>query len=120
MIKRTILRATLAVAFAIATVGCGGGDDDERSVVYEISGVGTNRASITYSDAAGGTRQSTVQLPHGIHISGVSAGDFLYISAQNDNASGTVTVEILVDGRSFRRSQSSGAYVIATASGSCC
>ena len=114
-------RLALAALAAIALVACGGSEDDTYTVVYDISGVGTSRASLTYSDANGGTRQSSgVSLPHGISLRNVRRGDFLYISAQNDNASGSVTVEILVNGSSFKRSQSSGAYVIATASGSCC
>lgn len=114
-------RFVLAAVAAVALTACGGGEDETYTVVYDISGSGTSRASLTYSDANGGTRQSSgVSLPHGISLRNVRRGDFLYISAQNDNASGNITVEIVVNGRSFKRAQSSGGYTIATASGSCC
>jgi hypothetical protein len=45
-------------------------------------------------------------------------GQFLYISAQNNNSSGTVKVRIDVDGKTFKSGSSTGAYVIATATGS--
>ena len=47
-----------------------------------------------------------------------SPGTFVYVSAQNNQASGTVVVTIYRDGEVFKTSTSMGAYVIATASGS--
>jgi hypothetical protein len=41
--------------------------------------------------------------------------EFVYISAQNNQDN--VTVKIIVDGDTFKESTSTGAYVIATASG---
>ena len=43
-------------------------------------------------------------------------GRFLYVSAQNQNNSGSVTTKIYVDGKQKKESTSSGAYVIATSS----
>ncbi len=43
---------------------------------------------------------------------------FVYVSAQNQQSSGTVVSEIRVDGSSFKKSTSTGGYVIATSSGS--
>jgi hypothetical protein len=43
---------------------------------------------------------------------------FVYVSAQNQGSSGTVTATIYRDGSVFETATSSGAYVIATASGS--
>ncbi len=43
---------------------------------------------------------------------------FVYVSAQNQQSSGTVTAQIYVDGSLYKTSTSTGAYVIATASGS--
>jgi len=43
---------------------------------------------------------------------------FVYVSAQNQQSSGTVTAQIYVDNSLYKTSTSTGAYVIATASGS--
>jgi hypothetical protein len=43
-------------------------------------------------------------------------GSFLYVSAQNQSASGSVTCEILLDDESRTSSTSNGAYVIAECS----
>jgi len=43
---------------------------------------------------------------------------FVYVSAQNQQDSGTVTASIYVDGLLYKTSTSTGAYVIATAYGS--
>ncbi len=45
-------------------------------------------------------------------------GVFVYVSAQNQQDHGSVTATIYVDGSQFKTSTSTGAYVIATASGS--
>lgn len=47
----------------------------------------------------------------------VNRGAFLYISAQNQGESGSVTYEIWVDGAKWRDSTSRRAYVISTCSG---
>jgi hypothetical protein len=47
----------------------------------------------------------------------LNPGDFVYISAQNSGSTGCVTVEIRVRNASYRTTQSCGAFVIATASG---
>lgn len=43
--------------------------------------------------------------------------EFLYLSAQNRGSSGSITVIIIVNNEVWKSSTSSGAYVIATASG---
>ena len=125
--------------FAITLIllaSCGGGGDAENAngngtsgqkpgsgtasaiVTYAVSG-STNKASLTYSNSQGGTAQQTVSLPWSTQYT-MKAGDFLYISAQNENASGSVTTEIRINGYAFKNTTSVGAYVIATSSGSCC
>ncbi|MGR3220099.1 MAG: hypothetical protein ACUZ8H_09835, partial [Candidatus Anammoxibacter sp.] len=47
-----------------------------------------------------------------------SKGDFVYLSAQNNNISGSVAVTISIGNTTYKTSTSNGAYVIATASGS--
>ena len=86
------------------------------SVVYKIDG-SAEEVDVTLSNATGGTEQYTgVSLPHKYSYSSFS-DDFVYISAQNQGEYGTVRVYIYVDGDLFKTSSSSGAYVIATASG---
>ncbi|MBF9018410.1 MULTISPECIES: MmpS family transport accessory protein [unclassified Oceanispirochaeta] len=86
-------------------------------VEYEISGTATS-VNITYSNASEGTSQvSDVSVPWTYSFESTT-GNFLYVSAQNQNDSGSLTATIYVDGDVYKTSTSSGAYVIATASGS--
>jgi len=86
-------------------------------VEYEISGTASS-VNVTLNNSTGGTEQySTVLLPKKYSYTTFS-DSFLYISAQNNGSSGSVTVKIFLYGKLFKTSTSSGAYVIATASGS--
>jgi hypothetical protein len=85
-------------------------------VTYEIGGT-TNRASITYENEQGNIEQMDINVPWKKSMT-VSYGQFLYISAQNDLESGSITCKIIVDGKEFKSAVSSGAYVIASCSGS--
>jgi hypothetical protein len=86
-------------------------------VLYRITGTASS-VDVTLSNATGGTEQySNVYLPKEYSYYSFS-DDFVYISAQNQGEYGTVTVSIYVNGNLFKTSTSSGAYVIATASGS--
>ena len=73
--------------------------------------------STTYATAGGGTAQRDFGDGVVYESDGFSSGDFLYISAQNQCSSGDVTVRIYKRGSIYRETSSSGAYVIATASG---
>ena len=85
-------------------------------VIYEITGT-AERVDVTLSNATGGTEQySDVPLPKEYSYNSFS-DSFVYISAQNQGEYGTVIVSIYVNGVLFKTSTSSGAYVIATASG---
>jgi hypothetical protein len=87
-------------------------------VLYVITGTTGNEVNITLANASGGTEQySNVSIPGKYSYSSFT-NSFLYISAQNQGESGRVTVSIYVNGNLFKTSTSSGAYVIATASGS--
>lgn len=114
----------LIALFMLTLTACGGGDQPgSASVSYSISGDGTTAASLTYANATGGTEQKTVTLPTTVPTSGtysIPPGQFLYISAQNQSSSGSVTVKIMINGNVWKQSTSSGAYAIATASGGCC
>lgn len=72
---------------------------------------------ITYSNSGGNTQQETISSRWTYTFKG-EKDQFLYVSAQNNSSSGTVDVVIKVDGVAFKSANSSGAYVIATASGS--
>jgi hypothetical protein len=102
--------STLAPAPASAT--------GTYTVLYVVSG-SAKQASLTYNNSQGGTAQQTVNLPWQTQFT-MKKGDFLYISAQNQADVGSVVSEIKVDGNVFKSTISSGAFVIATASGSCC
>lgn len=85
-------------------------------VVYKISGT-ASRAFLTYQNEQGGTEQTEISIPWKGTLT-VKEGEFLYISAQNQGDSGSVTCEIWVNDTKWKESTSSGAYVIASCSGS--
>jgi len=93
------------------------------SVRYRVTG-STRSASLTYTNASGGTEQREVRQAETFDTKPweltftAPRGHFAYVSAQNLEDKGRMAVRILVDGRTFRESTSEGAYVIAQASGS--
>lgn len=119
------IASAAAVGLVIYIATAYGGDSTPQStplpsitkVVYEITGT-ANSVSITLSNATGGTEQyGNAKVPQSITYSDFKSS-FLYISAQNNGERGSVTVTIYVNGRAVKTATSSGAYVIATASGS--
>ena len=101
----------------LAMIGCDNPLDSSIDVKYEVSGTAST-VDVTYENSDGGTSQeSDVEVPWSYSFTG-HPGDFVYISAQNQGQTGTVTVTIYNDGDVFKTSTSEGAYVIATASGS--
>lgn len=85
-------------------------------VIYKVTGSAIT-VDVTYANEDGGTSQeSDVSVPWSYSFRR-EEGEFVYISAQNQGESGSVTVRIYKDGSIFKTSTSSGAYVIATASG---
>ena len=91
------------------------GSNAGKEVIYKVSGSG-GQASVTYQNAGGGTEQAEVALPWSQTITAPSGG-FVYISAQNKGAYGSVTCEIDLDGKVYKTSISTGEYGIATCSG---
>lgn len=86
-------------------------------VTYDVTGSAWT-VDITYQNEDGGTSQlSGVMLPWRTSFS-AGALSFVYIAAQNQGETGTVTATIYRDGEEFRTSTSSGAHVIASAHGS--
>jgi hypothetical protein len=104
----------------LATIGSGCDDyfaSTKRDVELRVTGSASS-VSVTYQNASGGTSQgSGCGLPWSYTYTGWRR-DFAYISAQNEGDHGTVTASIYVGGALWKSSTSSGAYVIATASGS--
>ena len=111
-----------SVALIVAVLllsGCGLTDAPEttQSVKYEVTGTATT-VSITLSNSTEDTEQiASAKLPWSRPFTGKKGG-FLYVSAQNQGSTGSVTARIIVNGSEFKTATSNGAYVIATASGS--
>lgn len=88
------------------------------TVKYEVIGTSGNY-SVTYSNYQTNTEQkSTVGSGWNYTFSTGITNQFLYCSAQNNKSTGDVRVNIYIDGNIYLTVYSSGAYVIATASGS--
>jgi hypothetical protein len=86
-------------------------------VQYRISGTASS-VFVTLNNESGGTSQySKVKLPVTYDYKKFN-DKFVYVSAQNEGASGSVTVEIYYKDKLLKKSTSEGEYVIATASGS--
>lgn len=85
------------------------------AITYRVGGR-TTSASLTYQNAQGGTEQKKVQVPWASTFNARS-GAFLYLSAQNQQDTGTISCEILVDNVVVKTSTSEGAYTIASCSG---
>lgn len=84
-------------------------------VVYSVTG-SAGSVSITQRNVGGGTEQYDSSLPLSRSF-WIRPGSFLYISAQNNGDSGDVRCNITSNGRTVQSASSSGAYVIATCSG---
>jgi hypothetical protein len=87
------------------------------TIKYEVTGSATF-VSLTYENEDGGTSQIDSASVPWTHTFTAEKGDFVYISAQNNGENGNVTANIYLNGTLVKTSTSSGAYVIATASGS--
>jgi hypothetical protein len=93
-----------------------------HEIVYQLGGT-AETADITISTDGGGTsQQQGVDVPltnksgtPGIQFQ-ADPGDFLYISAQN-NDDGTISCEISEDGLVIAQEESSGEYAIVTCQG---
>ena len=118
MIKQLISSVLIAYS-AIFLVACGGGDDYVDDVVYAISGT-TDSASVTVTFFDGSIGQYDLPVPYKFLPLTFKCGEFMYLSAQNNRASGTITATIYVGGKVWKQVVSSGAYSIATVSGTYC
>lgn len=127
--------AVIAIV-GLAVTGCSSSNDDKTTaapvsstrtapaghakVAFFAEGEGTKSGSITMRSESGGTIQKDVALPMGNPTTGemgissdsFKQGDFLYISLQNSEASGSVTCRIEVDGVKLDEETSSGGYKV--------
>lgn len=97
-----------------------------HTVVYEADGgqaPGIRTGSFTLRSDDGGTVQGETNLPMknkaggtGLTFTGFGSGDFVYLSVQNEDAAGSVTCRIVVDGITISENTSVGAYKIASCS----
>ncbi len=114
MSVKTIGFAFFAMIF-ISITGCSK-ESMQSSYKYEVSG-SADDYSITCEGAPSGTVQYA-NVGSGWTYTWTQTGTrWLYMSAQNNTGSGTVTVKIIKDGKVLAQQTSSGAYVIATVDG---
>lgn len=99
-----------------------------HTVVYQAeadAAHGSGRTgSYTIQTDNGGTSQGVTSLPllnqaggTGLTFTSFHTGDFVYLSVQNQDAAGSVTCRITVDGVVLSENTSSGGYVIASCQG---
>lgn len=98
-----------------------------HTVVYQADGAGARgirTANYTLQTDNGGTSQGSANLPMkntaggtGLTFTNFHSGDFVYLSVQNQDAAGSVTCRIVVDGVVISENTSTGGYVIATCKG---
>jgi len=87
-------------------------------ITYEIGGT-TSSASLTMESASGNTEQiDPVRVPWSKSMGSLDCGAFVYLSAQNNNDTGSITCKIKAWSLTIEEASSSGAYVIASCSGS--
>lgn len=116
----TSLLLVFGLWFSFAFLCCGGGrytSPGAYKVTYRVDG--DDRASLTYTNATGGTEQHEVKLPWTLTFNG-RYGEHLYLSAQDKGRNTAIVVSITVNGRIVKDAISSQQYGIATASDRCC
>ncbi len=90
----------------------------DHTVTYRLIGSASS-ASLTYDNDQGGVSQETVDVPWTRQFT-IKSGTHLYLAAQNEGKTGSLTARIEADGKLVTQSTSSGAYAIADAHGFCC
>ncbi len=89
------------------------------NIKYRVTGTGACiDAFLTFHNKNDDTSQeSAAVLPWTYSFSTTEPDFFLYISAQNNYDTGSITTYIFINGKEKKKSTSTGAYVIATSSG---
>lgn len=86
------------------------------NVEYRLSG-SAESASVTLENAQGHTELKDVSIPWQPAGFEARSGQLLYISAQNNGWTGSITCEILVDGQPWQTTTSIGEFAITSCSG---
>ncbi|MDF5758784.1 hypothetical protein [Spongiactinospora sp. TRM90649] len=85
------------------------------TVVYAVTGT-ADSAGVTVATSTGTEQASGRAVPMRYEVE-MTPGDFVYLSAQNEGVSGTITCEISVGGVVISRNTSAGGYTIASCQG---
>ncbi len=107
----------LFVVIGLTTISsCGKFEPTNSQYKYEVTGTSGNY-SVTIQNTDDNTQQWS-SVSNGWYYSWSQTGTrWLYLSAQNNTANGSVTVKIYKDGQVVASNTSYGAYSIATVSG---
>lgn len=123
--RRLLVSSLLLLVGGAGCTAAGSLDSSTHVVTYKVGGT-ARTADITVARFDGQTMQHAgVDVPlhngktgaDGLVMPGYRSGAFLYISAQNNGATGSITCEIWVDGVRVVSNGSVGGYTIADCSG---
>lgn len=106
-----IVLGVIGVSFVMCMAGA---NSSTHKVVYRVTGEGA--ASLTTSNAQGGTEQMNVALPWVSPVMEMPSGAHAYVSAQNEG-SGEIRCQIDIDEASAKEATSYGQFTIASCSG---
>jgi len=113
-----VLKSLLVLMIIVFLFNFSACDTSENIFEYRVNCT-TGSIFITYVNSDGGTSQIYANSSWSYKWSKFYifySGQFLYISAQNQQDSGALIVQIFKNGELCKESQSSGAYVVAVAS----
>ena len=97
-------------------VACSNPFDTSIDVRYEVVG-SAESVNITFENGSGGISQvANVSLPWS-HSFSANPDEYVYLYAQNQGETGSITLTIYKDGDVFKRATSEGAFVVASVSG---
>ena len=106
----------LLITVALVLTACSNPFDSSIDVRYEVTG-SAELVNVTYQNNNGGISQVTdVLLPWSMSFSG-DPEDYVYLSAQNQGETGSITVTIFKNNDIFKSATSTGSYVVASVSG---
>lgn len=95
-------------------------EQTEFDIIYRVlTSDQRHDISLTYQNASGNTEQQELRTERGIwtYVFKAAPGDFLYLSVQNGQDSGSVSCRIEIDGEVAESADSTGGFVIASCSG---
>ncbi len=110
------MKVFCSILFLCLVLACSNPFDTSIDIRYEVSG-SAELVNVTYENGSGGISQITnVALPWSHNFSS-EPGEYVYLYAQNQGETGSITVTIYKDGEVFRRATSEGENVVASVSG---